>query len=207
MGISKNFNIDTFIKKLVTAAKEYDEIFCKKYFLIIYKKETTFYARTVYFDDINFLHLTGINTQLRPKVFYQACLSGKIAKKDITFDRTGKVQQKFAVLPYLKNIFFSHCMIGGFNSNGNMLRVDYLIGDTRNILSSGFVNINRSTDRPKTLLKMPIKQVTDPTYKIYAVYQREYKDKYFFENTYSAKDFCVNDIISTEIYDKYLKPR
>ena len=97
----KKYTKDEALKIIIAAAKEYDKKLNDKHFMIVYQVGKTVKMAEVGFRDMNFLHLTGINTKLSAPMFYSACISGKLSVNDISLDNQGKAQQKLMVLPYL----------------------------------------------------------------------------------------------------------
>ena len=127
------------IRIITAAAKQYDLRLKDYQFLIVYQEKGIQKYTELGFRDMHFLHLTGVKTRLSAQRFYEACLNGKLAEGDIEIDQRGKVEQKLQVLPYLSELLYHNCMIGDFLNSGIMIRADYFVGDTRMILSVGFI--------------------------------------------------------------------
>ena len=89
---------------IVEAAKEYDRNLKSQHFMIVYQKGKEQQYVEIGFRDLNFLHLTGVQTKLSAQRFYDMCLDGKLAERDFEIDTKGKVQQKLKVLPYLHKL-------------------------------------------------------------------------------------------------------
>ena len=70
-----------------------------KHFLIVYQEGRDTKTVSVGFRNMNFLHMTGVKTQLSVQQFYEACLDSKLSENDFEIDNKGKVQQKLMALP------------------------------------------------------------------------------------------------------------
>lgn len=176
----------TALQIIVSAAKEYDMKLNNKHFLIIYQKEDHRQTACVGFRDMNFLHMTGINSNLSAQQFYSACLNGKLSENDFEIDNKGKAQQKLMVLPYLSQLLYNNCMIGDFINSGICIKADYFIGNTKATLSVGFRK-GKNIDFPVTLYKEDIKKLSHPTNKVLAIFVKEYHEKSYTHCTYLSK--------------------
>lgn len=118
------YNKKTALQIIVNAAKEYDKKLRNKHFLIIYQENGKTKVVCVGFRDMNFLHITGVTTELSAQRFYSACVDGKLSENDFEIDHKGKVQQKLMVLPYLSELLYHNCMIGNFINSGICIKAD-----------------------------------------------------------------------------------
>lgn len=172
---------------IINAAKKYDEYLKSQNFIIIYKKENLQSYVEVGFRDLNFLHLTGVQTKISAQRFYDLCIDGKLSEKDFEIDNAGKVQQKLIVLPYLHELLYHNCMIGDFINSGIMIRADYFVGDTKAVLSVGFRN-GKNIDMPVTLFNEDVRKLIKPSCKVIAIFRKAYDEEKYMECTYHAKD-------------------
>ena len=172
---------------IVNAAKKYDEYLKSLNFIIIYQSGSTQNFVEVGFRDLNFLHLTGVQTKLSAQRFYSLCIDGKLSEKDFEIDNAGKVQQKLMVLPYLHELLYHNCMIGDFINSGIMIRADYFVGDTKAVLSVGFRN-GKNVDMPVTLFNEDIRKLVKPVCKVIAIFKKVYDEEKYIECTYHTKD-------------------
>ena len=158
------------------------------------------------FRDMNFLHLTGIETSLKAKQFYKACLEHKLDERDIFNFTKGKTQQKLAVLPYLADVLYNNCMIGYSIDNGVFLQADYFIGDTKAILSVGF-RFGKTVDNPVTLYSGNIRKMINPVCKVLAIFSKSYNDEKYNECTYLSKGQQIDklklDIVSKKLLSNF----
>ena len=171
---------------IINAAKQYENVLNKRHFCIVFKKKDTFELVEVAFQDINFLHLTGVKTKLSAKVFYSAALSGKLSLKDIAMDSNGTTQLKMQVLPFLHELLFNNCMIGDFINSGICIKADYFVGNTKAVLSVGF-RYGKNIDFPVTLYKEDVRKLSQPTNKVLAIFAKDYQQKKYKECTYISK--------------------
>ena len=197
----KNYDAKQALQIIIKAAKEYDEKLNDKHFLIVYRNKNDICTCCVGFRDMNYLHLTGVKKKLPAQQFYSACLSGKLSVKDIEIDTKGKAQQKLAVLPYLPELLYHNCMIGDFINSG-------IVRDTKAILSVGFRS-GKATDIPVTLYNENVKKLSNPTYKVLAIFAKTYQSDSYTECTYISKGYEIgkfsNDIkkqLNEHLYQK-----
>ena len=191
----KNYDVKQALQIILQSATDYNDKLNNKDFLIIYKEKNEIKTCNVRFRDFNFLHLTGVKTNLKAKQFYSACLSKKLSLRDIKIDKKGKVQQKLAVLPYLADMLYNSCMIGDFINSGISTKADYFVGNTKAILSVGF-RYNKVADIPVTLYCENVKKLVKPTCKVLAIFNKKYNNLKYEECTYLAKDCKVNNFES-----------
>lgn len=184
--MKKNISNMEALKIIVESAKKFDEKLKDKHFLIIYQEGKEIKSVSVGFRDMNFMHLTGVKSNLPAQLFYSAAISGKLSEKDFNLDTKGKAQQKLAVLPYLDELFYHNCMIGYFINSGIYIRTDYFVGDTKAILSVGFRHGKR-VDMPVTLYKENVKALSKPVYKVLAIFSKNYNESIYKTCTYVSK--------------------
>ena len=189
----KNYDAKQALTIVLSCAKAYDDKLNNKHFLIVYQDKNEIKSCCVGFRDMNFLHLTGINTKLSAQQFYSACMNGKLSVKDISVDTKGKVQQKLAVLPYLPELLYHNCMVGDFINSGISIRADYFVGDTKAVISVGFRE-GKSADVPVTLYREDIKKLSNPTFKVLAIYSKDYNMAQYNKSTYLSKGYSLDKL-------------
>ena len=182
----KNAEIKIAIKIVTEAARKYEERLNDRHFMVVYQEGTETKTVQFGFRDMNFLHLTGIETTLKAKQFYRACLDHKLAERDIINFTKGKTQQKLAVLPYLSDILYNNCMIGYSINNGIYLQADYFVGNTKAVLSVGF-RFGKTVDYPVTLYNGDVRKMISPVCKVLAIFSKAYNDEKYNECTYLSK--------------------
>lgn len=186
MAKCKNVDIKTAIKIVTEAAKEYEERLNDRHFMVVYQEGTETKTVQFGFRDMNFLHLTGIETTLKAKQFYRACLDHKLAERDIIDFTKGKTQQKLAVLPHLADVLYNNCMIGYSINNGIYLQADYFVGNTKAVLSVGF-RFGKTVDYPVTLYNGDVRKMISPVCKVLAIFSKAYNDEKYIECTYLSR--------------------
>lgn len=186
MAKCKNVDIKAAIKIVTDAAKQYDGRLKDRHFMVVYQEALETKTVQFGFRDMNFLHLTGIETTLKAKQFYRACLEHKLAEKDIVSHTKGKTQQKLAVLPYLADVLYNNCMIGYSINNGIYIQADYFVGNTKAVLSVGFRS-GETVDFPVTLYNGDVRKMISPVCKVLAIFSKEYHETKYNVCTYLSK--------------------
>ena len=182
----RNVDVKTAIKIVTNAAKQYEERLKDRHFMVVYQEGSQTKFVEFGFRDMNFLHLTGIETTLKAKQFYNACLDHKLSERDIINFTKGKTQQKLAVLPYLSNVLYNNCMIGYSINNGVYLQADYFVGNTKAVLSVGF-RFGKTVDYPVTLYNGDVRKMISPACKVLAIFSKAYNEKKYNKCTYLSK--------------------
>lgn len=182
---------------IVRAAENYKKSLQDKVFFIIYQEKDTIKTVQVGFRDNHFLHLTGVQTSLSAKRFYEKCIGHKLSFKDFELEKNGKSQQKLMVLPFLHELLYHNCMIGEFIDSGICIRADYFIGNTKAVLSVGF-RFGKNIDFPVTLYKEDVRKLSEPTNKVLAIFEREYKQHCYTECTYLSKGQILSELLVSE---------
>lgn len=205
MAKCKNVDIKTAIKIVTEAARQYEGCLNNRHFMVVYQEGLETKTVQFGFRDMNFLHLTGIETTLKAKQFYTACLDHKLAERDIVNFTRGKTQQKLAVLPFLSNVLYNNCMIGYSINNSVYLQADYFIGNTKATLSIGF-RYGKTVDYPVTLYNGDVRKMISPICKVLAIFSKAYNDEKYSECTYLSKgqqlDMLRLDEKSRELLDE-----
>ena len=186
----RSYDENMALKIILQAAQEYDVRLKNKQFLVVYRGKKGAETHCVGSRAINFLHLTGVETDMSARQFYAACINKRLSKRDIRVDGKGKVQQKLQVLPYLSALLYHNCMIGDFINSGIFIKADYFIGDTKAVLSVGFRD-GRKEDIPVTLYNESVKKLSDPTCKVLAIFRKEYDDPKFDICTYLTSGYEI----------------
>lgn len=195
---------------LKQGANDYHKFFENKNFLFLCREVDHISFKEVLFTDANYLHLTGVKTNMKAKLFYSVCLDGKLSQNDFDLKKDGNTARKLKVLPHIEKIINSSTLIGDYNNNGFALNTDYLVGDTKKILSMGFsfdVTLeNKFIDKidfPNTLLAEDIKQVTTKSNQILAVIYKFKEQLQYSTVTFLAKGIELKSLrIPKEILGK-----
>ena len=194
MKYDKKKAIDIIVK----AAVNYKKSLQDKAFLLIYQERGQMKTVQVEFRENHFLHLTGVQTWLSAKRFYEKCVSHKLSLADIELDKSGKAQQKLMVLPFLHELLYHNCMIGDFIDSGICIKADYFVGNTKAVLSVGF-RFGKTVDYPVTLYKEDVRKLSQPTNKVLAIFVKDYKKRNYTECTYLSKGQKLAKLLTIEV--------
>ena len=152
----------------------------------------------VAFHRYNFLHLTGVRLNKMSTAsaihFYQKCLDKRLKEDDFSFSKDGSTGQKLDILEKMMLIKKNVTMIGDFTDRGPKLFTEKAAGNICGCI--GFVqDRNTKLNVPNTLLKKDIRDVTaQPTYKVFAVFYKDYKDEKYSLVTKLDKSIDLNEI-------------
>lgn len=152
----------------------------------------------VAFHRYNFLHLTGVRLNKAGTAsaihFYQKCLDKRLKEDDFSFSKDGSTGQKLDILEKMMLIKKNVTMIGDFTDRGPKLFTEKAAGNICGCI--GFVqDRNTKLNVPNTLLKKDIRDVTaQPTYKVFAVFSKDYKDEKYSLVTKLDKSIDLNEI-------------
>ena len=94
---------------LITCAQIYKKRFMDHEYLICSKAFRLHSYYVFYATKDNYLHLTGVNSNLRPAVFFQKCFDGTLSETDFDFKKKGQkesvvkgtVREKYRFYPIL----------------------------------------------------------------------------------------------------------
>lgn len=140
---------------VIRCSKVYNEYFVKYEYLIC---SDAFTKRDYYIVDAhedNFLHLTGVTTNMSAQDFFNHCLDSSLTENDISFSRNGysesaikgTVRRKIKVIENMIDIFSSHTLIEE-DFVKNQIRCSFATGNSDCTL--GFSNGLKA--KPMTLL-------------------------------------------------------
>ena len=142
---------------IIDNAAEYEKAFAE-YDYLLYSKD--FKNRRYYIisaEKDNYKHLTGVQTELSGKEFFEKCLTCSLTEDDFSFSKKnqsekevkGSVRRKITVLPLMKDIFNGTTKVEE-DFEKNRIRCSFAAGSIDFTL--GFV-VTDDKARPKTLLK------------------------------------------------------
>lgn len=169
------------ISKITASVKEYDVRLKGYQFLIYYQVNDHCEYKEIEFKASNFLHLTGVKSNLQPNLFYKKSMNGKLSVRDFEIQNNGNTQRKLEVISYLPHLLYNSCMIGDFNNNGISLRADYMVGDTRRTLCLGFGTSRQGCDYPASLIKGNVKDYAKFTGRVWAIFRRKTGEEHYTE--------------------------
>ena len=143
-------------KEIIAGATIYNKIFVDYEYLIHSKHFANKPYYIVSADKDNYAHLTGVNSLVSAKDFFDTCLNGTIAEGAFNFSSKrksekeviGSVRRKIKMLPFLTTIFQ-----GQLYAEENFVKgkITCSLATADNLLTIGFTE--STILRPKTLLK------------------------------------------------------
>ena len=142
----------------------------------------------------NFLHLTGVKTNLEASLFLYTAISRKLSPSSIAFDFKGTARIKLEILPRLMSIHILARMVGDYDNTKPLLIADKFAGTVT--MAMGFANIN-GLYIPNTALKLDVRDITlnATRRKVAAVFVKPRGDDLYKRLTYIAKGMNIDDDI------------
>lgn len=141
---------------VVEASLAYESNYVLIDYLIVYGKDSKFSHITIKAERDNYLHLTGIITKLKPKIFFEKCLNNTLLSSDIDVPATkaleksykGTLRRKINVLKdFTKGVDSSYVIQENYVKN----RVVCSIASTNLNLTIGYIDTGNCL-RPKSLI-------------------------------------------------------
>ncbi|MCD7854508.1 MAG: PBECR4 domain-containing protein [Clostridiales bacterium] len=164
---------------------------------ILSDKHLNITSLEVNFEKRNFLHLTGVKTDLTASRFFDHCIDGTLSPNDFEFSKDGTTLLKLKVLPQImtKNLNASN-MVGDFCGSNIFLKTKKLVGGVKACV--GFVKSGNIGYVPNTLLNIDIREITPSTLRVVTTYRKNISDDTYDEIVYSAKKINWNKITYPE---------
>lgn len=200
----KKYSKEQALKIMTSVSENYDKKLKDKHFLIVYQENINVRTVQVGFRDFNYLHMTGVKSALSAPRFYEKCINKKLKLEEFELDGKGNANRKLMVLPYLPDLLYNNCMIGDFINSGICIRADYFVGNMKAVLSVGF-RMGKSVDFPVTLYNEDIRKLTQPTCKVFAVFRKEYNEKYYMKCIYLSKGQDIHKLFLLEEVRKLIR--
>ena len=119
------------------------------------------------------MHLTGLIYDGSAADFYRQCLAGHLSPSKLAFKPDGTTRMKLQILPQIVQIHLRANMIGSYNETKPLLYTDQLVGNPFGCL--GFI-IENGVLKPNTALKDDIRNLTNDTKRILAVFRNKYNE-------------------------------
>ena len=182
------------IKIVVQCAKQYEtELLNNTLKIICEDKHHHHMSIEVYFTERNFLHLTGVETDLSPEKFFDACIFNRIKTENINERNDGTTELKLSVLPLLITKNLSANMVGDYLQDGINLMTEEIAGNIRGCI--GFVLDKISGHYvPNTILKCDIRTRIINKKRIIGIYRKKQNDTEYKEIVYLAKGIYKDTI-------------
>ena len=138
-------------EKLVQAAGNYAKLLDKEIILASDSFENT-NLYIIRFFKSNFLHLTGVYTNLATEEFFEKCFDGSISENDfnieVTPEQKGLVRLKMKHLPFINSFFETGLLVQENFQKGS---INCLVATSDGKCTIGFVDAKYHV-RPKTIL-------------------------------------------------------
>ena len=143
----------------------------------------------------NYLHLTGIRTELNSVDFYNMAVRDRLKEQDILFAADGTTDLKLCALPTLMRIHQTARMVGNYDYSKSLLITEKIAGTVAAAI--GFRKKNECDNSlfiPNTALSIDMRQIIQkPIQRIVAMFIKKQQDEFYHELTYLAKGLTLND--------------
>ena len=147
------------------------------------------------FQPKNFLHLTGVRTEMSSEFFFKAALNQRLSPSNISFDPGGTAELKLEVLPQLMSLHKIARMIGDYDKSRPLLITDKFAGTVT--MAMGFVKTDNDIYIPNTALKKDLRDITTHATRrrIAAIFVKRRNDIKYEYLSYIAKGLTLDDKI------------
>lgn len=141
-------------KELLVAAKDYKRNFVDVDYLLYSRSFRYQRLYVVSAKEDNFLHLTGVGTDLSAQHFFEKCLDGTLAEEDFEIGdkmQKGSIRRKMSVLPQAMSLFSSYPLYVEEQFQKNRISCSFASTTTAKVCTVGFTKTKLS--KPQTVLK------------------------------------------------------
>ena len=148
----------------------------------------------------NYLHLTGVRTDLRSTDFYYSAVRDRLNENDFRFSGDGTTDKKLAVLPSLMKIYLTARMVGDYDYSKSLLVTDKIACTIT--AAMGFKK-NGDSDLyvPNTALNTDMREITkNPVRRVAATFIKDKQNDKYRELTYIAKGLTIDDSVLTPVF-------
>ncbi|MCI6152869.1 MAG: PBECR4 domain-containing protein [Fusobacterium perfoetens] len=194
-------------RRLLESIKEAKEIFdnhlLNKNFLYVYKN--TINEKIEFFEikcnKSNFLHLTGVKTNLTSSLFYSYLDGGKLSYKDIDYKSNGTTRLKLEIFNRLPLLLVSPVQVS-FQDNFFTLKlqVDIMLNRpniNKKDIILGLKKINRGDYFvPASLLKEEPKKIGKNFSRVLCIMEKSLDEKQYNIIKYKVKDMEIEEILN-----------
>lgn len=142
----------------------------------------------------NFKHLTGLETKLSPKHFFNLCLDKRLSEHDFEMRKNGTTELKLDILPRIVVPDLSARMIGNPNGMHPTIHLDKIAGNTHAYI--GFTDVGGSRKHiPKTLINGDVREGSaEAPDRIAAIFRKQIEDKTFGEVVYVSGKIDISRV-------------
>ena len=169
-------------------------------FITVNDNKATFFETL--FQPNNFLHLTGVKTNLNSEFFFKSALTQRLSPSSISFDHGGTAEIKLEILHKLMSIHILARMVGDYDNSKPLLITDKFAGTVT--MAMGFINVN-GIYVPNTALKMDVRDITTQATRrrVAAIFVKLRGDAIYTQLTYIAQGMTIDDaVLATILQEK-----
>lgn len=185
---------------LFEAAKLYKENLLNKNIMFIhYNVKTKIYSYTeMLFEDIHFLHLTGIEFSYstfhnkKASLFFKKCLHKRLKLSEIDYRQDGTTVLKLKIIRDLMNIHKNTNMIGTYNNLKPKLIIDKVCGGI--YASMGIYKNKYNYYIPKSALREDIRKLVTKYDIVKCILVKNKNDKTYTVITKNKLDIPLNQL-------------
>lgn len=194
-----------FLEIILNAAKQYNaNLNNHNLMIIMQEKNKSISYFEIKFESVNFMHLTGVNSNLKANEFFQSCINNKLSTELFNI-KSQTTPLKLQVLNDATMIDKTAKMCGEYNNNNNgyNLYTERLVGNIS--LCVGLIKDKQSEFYvPNTVLKEDIRNKTfHPVSKILCTLKKKTYEEKYNEICFIGKGVdCLNLNLNAEIINK-----
>lgn len=182
---------------ITESAQVYDELLKNTSYLIIAHSGVfnSYRQYEIHFNSSNFMHLTGVDTELSAGLFYSKCIGNKLSKSDFKLKDNGTTMLKLSLLPEMFNLDI-YRTIGEFDSSGGYVKIKADVASGHNTGVLALKKINDTNYVPCSLLADHVDNTVIATskQKILYIYSKKKKEKKYTDIVYEDEDAAEHEI-------------
>lgn len=180
------------LKIIIDNAKIYDKQLKNIDLLFLYKVGSDINSCMVTFLDSNYLHFTGVITELKAKAFYKKACSNTLTVNNFDFKDEFTTFKKYDILSSALNIAYNAKTIGKFTNKGIKIKADAGVGNVKYTMTIGTQNGN--IFYPKGVIDEDTRDVTYNSSPIVSIFSKKIQDKKFDTITYKSKNINIDKL-------------
>jgi hypothetical protein len=197
------------LKKILSTAKTYNTELNNKDLLVLAKHGKNIVSYEIRFKSYHFKHFTGVDSDLSANSFYSKALSNRLLIKEFDFKDSFLVEKKMRVLENAMKLPYTAKMIGDFKYAGIKIKADMGAGTSQYVMA--FRNDKQDHFYPVSVMEEDIRDSTQPTNPIIAIFRKDIETSVYNELTYQSKNINLDKlhipnnfkkVISTDILHK-----
>ena len=141
---------DKILELLYISWESYQTKLIPNSYLYLYEKNGILKSKFVAARDYNFLHLSGIKTNLSAEMFARKLRKKSLKPKEFYLENKRNIKSKLYKLPSLHEVMEQPLKIG--KKSNTLKNVDYIVGRNQMILGFSCANNGKGFDNPSTLM-------------------------------------------------------